>query len=388
VAKRFLVHGKWPKILVNLHYYSIISFILLLITGLALWLPSVHTPLIPYLPLLYQVHILLGLIFAVTLLTPLLRLLPAGKQVWRLDWLIPIVFGIGIVITGVLLWGVTVFPVSLRSVSFKFHGDLSYVLAAWLLLHAYTRVLNVRPKRDGVAGRVDLSRRRFLRWSATGVLGSAFLILLDPFTFLSRLLAPAPSGSKTAAPGSAANSTSTTTDAYNVPEFGAYYTVTGRYVYLDTKTFTLRVDGLVSNPSTLHWTEIIKLPKTSEIKDFQCVTGWSVPQVTWEGVAIQELVQLVKPSANAKFVNFYSADGQYTESLSLKEALDSSVLLAYSINKQDLPIKQGYPLRLIVPKMYGYKSIKWLNRVEFSAKPLSGFWEQRGYPADAFIGNA
>lgn len=85
------------------------------------------------------------------------------------------------------------------------------------------------------------------------------------------------------------------------------------------------------------------------------------------------------------YVNFYSFDGVYTESLKLSEALDPSVLLAYEMDGQPLEQAQGAPLRLIVPKMYGYKSIKWLNRVEFSDTPITGYWEHYGYPAEAYI---
>ena len=103
----------------------------------------------------------------------------------------------------------------------------------------------------------------------------------------------------------------------------------------------------------------------------------------WEGIHIRELVSLVKPTSAASFITLYSPDGVYTESLSLKEAMESDVLLAYKLDNQQLRVEQGFPLRLVVPKMYGYKSIKWVNGVEFASTRIQGFWEQRGYPAEA-----
>ena len=110
--------------------------------------------------------------------------------------------------------------------------------------------------------------------------------------------------------------------------------------------------------------------------------------MTWDGLSIKALATLVQPLSQAKYVHFYSADGVYTESLSLAEAYDPTVLLAYGMQGQPLLTRQGYPIRLVVPKMYGYKSIKWVNRVTFSDQPLVGYWEQRGYPNEAFLGSS
>jgi DMSO/TMAO reductase YedYZ molybdopterin-dependent catalytic subunit len=113
---------------------------------------------------------------------------------------------------------------------------------------------------------------------------------------------------------------------------------------------------------------------------------FSVPNVQWKGVHLKSLIHLVKPSPQASYVHFYLFDGVYTESLSLSEALHPTVMLAYQLNGKPLSTKQGFPLRLVVPTMYGYKSIKWVNRVEFSDKPLVGYWEARGYSTEAYLG--
>lgn len=365
-------HGKWPKWMVQLHYYTIISFVLLMVTGVALFLPAVHTVLIPYLAIIYYGHIVLGIVFGVTLLIPMMARLPLGKLIRRFDWLFPLVFGTVIVITGIFIWQVTLFPTTWRSLAFRWHGWMSYALSAWLVIHATYKAIGYRPDSDGWNARVDPTRRQFLRWLGTGILGTAVMTMVDPAGLLSRAL-----NSGKGAKGSDGTAS----------DFAAFYTVTGGYPSADLSTYQLRVDGLVAKPSTLKWSDVLALQHLREQTEFHCVTGWSVPNVQWNGVHLKSLINLVKPSPQVKYVHFYSFDGIYTESLSLSDAIDPTVLLAYQLNGQPLSTKQGYPLRLVVPKMYGYKSIKWVNRVEFSDKPLIGYWEARGYPNEAYLGS-
>lgn len=360
--------SKWPKFFVNLHYYTIASFSLLMLTGLALFLPAVHTILIPYLPVIYQVHIILGFIFALTLLIPFWRMLPPGKSIRRLDWLLPMLLGAAIVVTGILLWRVTWFPTTWRSASFAWHGDLSYVLTVWVIAHAVYKALGYRPDDYGRNKKLDPERRLFLRWVGTGALAAVVFAVLDPFRFITRTIQSG--GGLTGGNG-----------------FAAYYTVVGKYPSASLLDWKLSVKGMVSQPQIYTWTDVSQLPAREITEDFHCVTGWSVPNVQWKGVHLSTIVQQAKPTALAKYVHFYSFDGAYTESLSLEEALDSTVLLAYELNSQPLAVAQGYPLRLVVPKMYGYKSIKWLREIEFSDKPLNGYWEVRGYANEAYVGS-
>lgn len=380
MRRRWFPHGKWPKVLVRLHYYTIVSFVFLVLTGIALYLPAVHTPLIPILPYIYDIHILLGLIFAVTLAAPFLNLLPKGRSVTRVDWLIPSLFGTAIVVTGVLLWGVTVFPISWRAPAFTWHGILTAILGGWVLLHAFLKALGIRPSSQTLGSRVNPERRMFLRWIGSGVAGAAVLTILDPLGVL-RSLASAVVQSGGGSTGQLGGQGSAAAGG----GFAEYYTVIDGFPKTTLVQYTLDVQGTVQKPSVLSWHEVQNLLPTSETVNFQCVTGWSVPHVHWEGIRIQHLMDLVQPHSSVQFVNFYSFDGVYTESLPLKEALDPTVLLAYRLNGSPLKVEQGFPVRLVVPKMYGYKSIKWVSRVEFSDTPIVGYWEQRGYPSQAYI---
>ncbi len=153
---------------------------------------------------------------------------------------------------------------------------------------------------------------------------------------------------------------------------------------LKASTFTLSIDGLVAHPQTLSLADVLNMPAVHEVRTYQCVTGWVIPKVHWQGVPLTYLMNLVRPTSSARFVSFYCADGAYTESLSLSQANQPDVMLGYKLNKKPLSVDQGYPLRLVVPGMYGYKFAKWVNRVTFSDTQLQGYWEQNGYAVDAY----
>ncbi|MBI4198230.1 MAG: molybdopterin-dependent oxidoreductase [Chloroflexi bacterium] len=155
---------------------------------------------------------------------------------------------------------------------------------------------------------------------------------------------------------------------------------------LSKETWRLVVDGLVSRPLALDYEALNALPAASMVSDFQCVTGWSVRKVRWEGVRLGTLVDLAQPFPEATHVTLYSGDGLYTDSISIEEGRRAHVLLAYRLNDGELSAAQGWPLRLINPRMYGYKGPKWLVRLQFESQEHIGYWERRGYPVDGTIG--
>lgn len=122
----------------------------------------------------------------------------------------------------------------------------------------------------------------------------------------------------------------------------------------------------------------MKLPQIVSVSDFHCVEGWSVLNCKWEGVKFREIVSLVKPKEIAKSVTFECADG-YTTSLTLAELVGDDVLLAYKLDGKALEEGLGFPLRLVVPSKYAYKSALWVTHVRFNSKKELGFWEKRGY---------
>lgn len=153
---------------------------------------------------------------------------------------------------------------------------------------------------------------------------------------------------------------------------------------IDLKTYVLIIDGEVENSVKLTWNEILKLPAVESVSDFHCVEGWSVLDCKWGGVIFKEILSLVKPKAMANSVSFKCVDG-YSTSLTLDELSDNNVLLAYKLNGKMLEIGHGFPLRLIVPSKYAYKSAMWINHLEFTSKKELGFWEKRGYSDTAEV---
>jgi len=160
--------------------------------------------------------------------------------------------------------------------------------------------------------------------------------------------------------------------------------ITSANPQLKLESYRLTVDGEVENPVMLSWNDFMKLPKTVSISDFHCVEGWSVLDCKWEGVRIQEIEKLVKPRDVAKAVTFESADS-YTTSLFREELSGNDVLLAYKLNDQVLEEGYGFPVRLVVPSKYAYKSALWVVHLQFTRAKALGFWERRGYSDSADV---
>ncbi|MGH7917502.1 MAG: sulfite oxidase-like oxidoreductase [Candidatus Binataceae bacterium] len=139
-----------------------------------------------------------------------------------------------------------------------------------------------------------------------------------------------------------------------------------------------RVIGLVETPLRLDYQQVRALPMSRQVSDFHCVTTWSRFDNVWEGVRITELLKLVKLKPDARFVLIH-CDGGYSTNLPLEEFFDDDVMLAYRHDGHELAPNHGFPLRLVVPKLYGWKSAKWVRAIEFRIKDQRGFWEVRGY---------
>ena len=166
------------------------------------------------------------------------------------------------------------------------------------------------------------------------------------------------------------------------------YTVTGSLPSMDKADYTLKVRGLVNTETTFSYADLRAMEPTSLTRDFQCVTGWRVSDVQWRGVKLRDLLDTVGVADEAKAVRFYSFDGAYSESLTLDQARRNDVILAYELEGKDLSSAHGGPVRLYVAPMYGYKSIKWLGGIELVKKVVPGYWEQRGYDVDAWVGRS
>jgi DMSO/TMAO reductase YedYZ molybdopterin-dependent catalytic subunit len=146
----------------------------------------------------------------------------------------------------------------------------------------------------------------------------------------------------------------------------------------DPQQWTLSVTGEVEHPLTLTWEQVLALPAITSVSDFHCVTSWSRLDNRWEGVAFRTIAERVQPTSDATYV-IGEDDWGYTANLPLEVLMDDDVLLAYKHNGRGLEAVHGGPLRLVVPKRYGWKSVKWLRALHFRTHDAPGFWEVRGY---------
>ena len=147
---------------------------------------------------------------------------------------------------------------------------------------------------------------------------------------------------------------------------------------IDLETWRFKIFGLVEEEVELDWDQFTGLAELKVEAPFHCVTQWSRLENTWEGVAFNEVMKLVSPKPEATHVMVHCFGG-YTTNLPLDVVTDDDVLFAYRHDGEPLPPAHGGPLRLVVPKRYGWKSAKWVSGVELLDKDAPGFWEVRGY---------
>jgi DMSO/TMAO reductase YedYZ molybdopterin-dependent catalytic subunit len=149
---------------------------------------------------------------------------------------------------------------------------------------------------------------------------------------------------------------------------------------IKAEDWKLSLFGLVNNPIDFTWAQFNELPRVKVFADFHCVTRWSRLDNTWEGVSVKELIALAggaKPEA--KYVVAYGYDGGWTTNLPFDEFLVDDALVATHHDGVPLTIEHGAPARLIVPRLYAWKSAKWLGGIELLPEDKAGFWERNGY---------
>lgn len=151
---------------------------------------------------------------------------------------------------------------------------------------------------------------------------------------------------------------------------------------VDLSSWDFRIDGLVEHPLRWTWDEFQALPRVQVRSDIHCVTRWSRFDNIWEGVSLHSLLQRAVPKSNARFAVMHAEQG-FTANLPLSELDNDDVLLADKHDGEKLTPDHGYPLRLVVPRRYFWKSAKWVRRIELVPEDQPGFWERNGYHNEA-----
>jgi len=150
----------------------------------------------------------------------------------------------------------------------------------------------------------------------------------------------------------------------------------------DLATWDLRVFGEVGREVRLSWDELLALPASENVQDIHCVTRWSRFDARFRGVHWRELAKLAEPVASARFVIAHAEQG-FTANVPIASLEDENALLVYEADGEPLTPAHGWPLRLVIPGKYFWKSAKWLRGLELRATDQPGFWERYGYHNDA-----
>lgn len=153
---------------------------------------------------------------------------------------------------------------------------------------------------------------------------------------------------------------------------------------IDIEKYRLTVDGLVERELSFSYDELQKLPQVKLVRDFSCVTQWSIKDVVWEGAPFKAIMDMARVKPEADWVMFHCLEG-YTAPVRLDDAKVDDSLIALKMNGNPISTEQGFPARPFIPRLYGWKSAKWLNRIEFMQGYEDGYWEMYGYSETANV---
>ncbi|MEK4474224.1 molybdopterin-dependent oxidoreductase [Paenibacillus sp. FSL R7-0048] len=357
-------------------------------------------------------HIVVGVASIIPVIYYLLLAGKHWKQLKERPWqrfnvIVVLSLLLGWFVSGVLLWQFRVVGPHVSNVALVVHDLLTWIGLPYIIYHSLTRVKWLKePSRRVVKSGIETgspsnhretpqpvyTRRAFIR----GSIGVGLAVTIGP-SFIKWLgssigniggsetidkliesdrnqLLPAPQPLAASSPplGGGAQGQFRVYTVTPIPEF-------------TNNNWSFTIDGLVEQNFKWNWEQFVKLKRTVQVSDFHCVTGWSVYKNTWEGIKLKDLLSQAGVKPTAKTVKFYSGDGVYTDTLTLEQADMDDVLVAVMRDGKPIPSDLGGPVRLIVPKMFAYKSVKWLNRIELIEGDHTGYWEQRGYSNDAWV---
>jgi DMSO/TMAO reductase YedYZ molybdopterin-dependent catalytic subunit len=165
------------------------------------------------------------------------------------------------------------------------------------------------------------------------------------------------------------------------------YTIGNSIPRIDPNAYRLTIGGAVERPVTYSLADLRSMPQATQVSDFHCVTGWSVDDVHWRGVRFRDLLAEAGLRFEAKALRFVSAEEPYDDTLTIPQAMSPDAMLALEMDGKPLSEAHGFPARVVMPRMYGYKNVKWVRRIEVQPhRDHIGYWELRGYDEDAWVG--
>ncbi|MDD9271156.1 molybdopterin-dependent oxidoreductase [Paenibacillus sp. GCM10023248] len=443
-SKRGWLKQSFGKRLNRIHSWNAWVLLALTVTGIILSVGAIRGDLGGVRVTIKQLHIYLGAasILLIALYAPMLRKhwhQIRNKRNQRANLVFVLALLIGWAASGVILWQFRYLPPQLNNTALILHDLLTWVGVPYALYHAISRsrwlkrqqrleqaasasassILTAAPAAAAAppaaqpaaveadpaatsAGRSaaqaviaalkesPITRASFLRIAA----GLLLVIAVGP-AFYRWIKGVSSGGGSATADYIAADGNRMVPPPEPLPDSAAVagggaqgnfriYTVTEIPAF-SSDTWQFAISGLVDRPGVWNWEEFLKLKRTVQVSDFHCVTGWSVYSCTWEGIPLKAMLAAAGVQAKAKYVKFYSGDKVYTDALSLEQAGGDDIMVAVLLDGKPIPQQLGGPVRLIVPQMYAYKSVKWLQGIELIEKEHIGYWEVRGYDNDAWV---
>ncbi|HZG88501.1 molybdopterin-dependent oxidoreductase [Paenibacillus sp.] len=394
----------------TIHAWNAWLLLGLAVSGIVLYLPALRGATAPVRVALKEGHIWAGLV-SIALVLLYLPFLPKhakrlrGKPAQTANLAIVLLLLLGWSASGVILWLERSMPPGATSFALRMHDWLTWIGVPYAIFHAVTRSRWVRERAAARSKEEEAAERSFDRYDGSrralvkaGVAAAAALIAGPlAYRWLRRVGEP---GGMTAAEVASRSASAGNGQELLVPlpeskppigggaegQFRIY--TVAPIPKFDASAWKFTIDGFVDRPLSFDWKTFAELPRKVQVSDFHCVTGWSVYRATWEGIPLKELLASAGVGAGAKYVKFYSGDGVYTDALSLEQAEADDIMVAALIDGSPIPEDLGGPVRLIVPRMYAYKSVKWLERIELIDAGHIGYWQERGYDVDAWVPGA
>ncbi len=150
-------------------------------------------------------------------------------------------------------------------------------------------------------------------------------------------------------------------------------------------SWRLSIGGMVRREVTLSFCDLLEMGTGTQVTDFHCVEGWSVWDVPWDGVPLSKLLDRAGPRSDATFLKMGCVGGRYSESLPIAVAREPRTILALGIGGRTLPLSHGFPARVVVPRLLGYKNPKYVTRIDLVDFEHPGFWSRFGYPVSGEV---
>jgi len=219
---------------------------------------------------------------------------------------------------------------------------------------------------------MEFTRRTFLRYAGLGLLSSALAEQANAANFvMKKFLALPPKETPFITP----------TEHFYIVNYS-------RPPSINPSGWSLEITGKVERPLKLSYQNILKRPAMEKMVTLQCidneVAGELISNAVWKGISLKSLIEEANPHRSVEDVALYGAD-LYSDSITLDRAINYDVFLAYEMNGQRLTQEHGFPLRAVVPGLYGIKNVKWLTKIELVDHDFKGYWQQKGWTDEAFI---